>query len=139
MGRTAEAETAYSRALRGAPTDRATLGKLALVKIGKGQLPEAAELLQRILTLEPDDVATKDVLGQVGYRMGDVEGAISMLSGVAQCGTMTPLGHYHLALALRDSGRLEEAREEARRGVGLDPTNLKYKDLLRKLETPSDG
>ncbi len=139
LGRRTEAEIAYSRALEVAPTDRAALGKLALVMIGKNQLRGAAGLLERILTLEPDDVTTQDVLGQVRYRMGDVDGAISMLSRAAQRGMMTPLGHYHLALALRDSGRLEKAREEARRAVELDPSNSKFRDLLSKLEAATDG
>ncbi len=110
LGRHAEAEDAFQRALAIDPEDGRTLNYLGYMWADRGEkLEQALELIQRAVALEPDNGAYVDSLGWVYFRLGRLSEA-----------------RHHL--------------EEAARLVPEDATILEHLgDLYVALEIPGQG
>jgi len=94
-------------------------------------LPEARELIEKALTLAPDDTFIIDSLGWVLYRQGDLAGALSALER-AYAQRDDPEIAAHLGEVLSVLGRAEDARRiltEARRKY---PDNDTLADAVKK-------
>ena len=75
---------------------------------GKGQLAQAEEILQRLLTLDPGNSYALLLQGRTAFDTGDFHGAIAHLEKVADLDTH-PEGLRALMQAYLQSGRIAEA------------------------------
>ena len=73
--------------------------------------PEALELIDRALALAGPLAELLDTKGTLLLLDGDVEGAVALFRQATARSVTDPRHLFHLALALRRSGRLAESRE----------------------------
>ena len=81
-----------------------------------GDLQEAYELIDRALTLSPDDPAIIDSMGWVLYRMGRLEEALEYLQRAHES-LLDEEVISHLAEVLARLGRTDEARQVLEQGI----------------------
>ena len=77
--RWAEAEEAYERALRASPNDAEVLGDYSWFKSFSGEHPEAIQLAQRAVELDPDNQIRHEQLGYVLLRSRQPDAAPAVL------------------------------------------------------------
>jgi len=139
MGRFAEAEKAFQRALEIDPDDGRTLNYLGYMWADRGEkLEQALELIQRAVALEPDNGAYVDSLGWVYYQLKRYNEARHHLEEAARlmpadATILEHLGDLYVALEIPD-----KARETYRRALAIDDENVEgLKRKLARLETGS--
>ena len=96
------------------------------------RLDEARELIEKSLSLAPDDPHILDSMGWVLYRQGDLEGAEKYLRKAFEKSPEAEVS-THLGEVLHMLGRLEEARELWAKAQELDPDNKILKSTLARL------
>lgn len=94
------------------------------------RLPEALQLIQRAVSLEPDNGAFLDSLGWVYFRLSRTTEAVTAL-GRAALLEKDPLVWEHYGDALQALGSHEEARRSWERGYLLDPGRTSLKKRLK--------
>ena len=103
---------------------------LAAFETAEGRVPEALELYQTALRMEPRAVSARvnlaDMLRGLG-REAEAEGVLR--EGLELDATNAAL-HYALGLSLVRSSRTDAALEELRRAANLDPGNPRYAYVL---------
>lgn len=104
------------------PDEPLVLNFLAYGWVQRGEhLPEALSLLERALSLDPDDAAIRDSLGWALIRSGNVHKGTELLEKAAE---QTPLDaevNYHLGVAYWNLGRHSEAIDQWNVAQGLKP------------------
>ena len=95
-----------------------------------GQLAEAERLCRAILSVEPNDAATVNLLGFVTYKSGRPAEAIAHLGRALALDDKSPDCHFNMGLALLAAGRLPEAATHFARAKALKP---KYAAELARL------
>jgi Flp pilus assembly protein TadD len=111
LGHLKEARFAYERLLKARPDDALVLNNLALVAQQQND-KTAAGLAERAYTLRPNDPGVIDTLGWILVRQGQLARGVSLLRDGRLRDPTNPEIRYHLAVALSNSGRKTEAREE---------------------------
>ncbi|NHO33870.1 tetratricopeptide repeat protein [Acetobacter fallax] len=123
----AEADLQAARQMM--PDEPLLLNFLGYGWIQRGQhQQDAIALLERALSLDPDDGAIRDSLGWACLRTGNVAKAVQLLEHAAE---QTPLDaevNYHLGVAYWDLGRKTEAIDQWNIALGLKP---EADDLVR--------
>jgi tetratricopeptide (TPR) repeat protein len=139
LGRYAEAEQAFERALAIDPDDGRTLNYLGYMWADRGEkLEQALELIQRAVALEPDNGAYVDSLGWVYFRLRRLSEARHHLEEAARlmpedATILEHLGDLYVALEIPD-----KAREIYRRALAMDDDNVEgLRRKLARLETGS--
>jgi tetratricopeptide (TPR) repeat protein len=82
---------------------------------------EAAELLEQVLELDPENTRALDLLGFVRWSLGDISGSEEVNRRSL---AIKPLGHYArkgLAVCLADQGKIDEAIPEFHHAMALKP------------------
>lgn len=82
---------------------------------------EAAALLQRALSLDPDNAAVRDSLGWATLRDGDLQRGTELIERAAEQTPLDPEVNYHLGVAYWDLGRKTEAVDQWNVALGLKP------------------
>ncbi|MBS1229015.1 MAG: Tetratricopeptide 2 repeat protein [Proteobacteria bacterium] len=95
------------------------------------RLPEARELIEKALTLSPDDTFIIDSLGWVLYRQGDLAGALSQLER-AYAQRDDPEIAAHLGEVLSALGRGDDARRVLLEAQKKYPDNETLADAVKK-------
>jgi Flp pilus assembly protein TadD/SAM-dependent methyltransferase len=95
-----------------------------------GQLAEAERLCRAILSVEPNDAATINLLGFVAYKSGRPAVAIDLIGRALALDDKSPDCHFNMGLALLAAGRLPEAVTHFARAKALKP---KYAAELARL------
>jgi Flp pilus assembly protein TadD len=95
-----------------------------------GRLAEAERLCRAILSVEPHDAATINLLGFVAYKSGRPVVAIDLLGRALALDDKSPDCHFNMGLALLAAGRLPEAVTHFARAKALKP---KYAAELARL------
>jgi TolB-like protein/class 3 adenylate cyclase/Tfp pilus assembly protein PilF len=91
--------------------------------IGRGE--ETAAHMDDALRLSPRDTAAylwRSFAGAVKVFLGKNEEAVALLRRSIETNRNHAIPHFYLAVALAELGRLDEARNEAREGLSIDPT-----------------
>lgn len=88
-----------------------------------GQFAEAAQLVQRVLAADPDNISALHLSSLLALLAGRNDAAIDMLGSAIRLDDSAAELHATLAEALQRSGRAEEAIAEFQRALVLEPDN----------------
>ncbi|RQS16986.1 tetratricopeptide repeat protein [Burkholderia sp. Bp8998] len=97
------------------------------------RLPEASKLIDKALSLAPNDAYIMDSLGWVKYRMGDAAGAAKVLRRAYELQPNAEIG-AHLGEVLWKSGAQDDARTAWRAAQKLEPDNDTLVRTLKRLQ-----
>ena len=129
-GRNHEAEQRLNALLRNRPNDAIALNNLAWVYQAKGD-PEALSLARRAYLLAPSG-ETSDTLGWIMAERGQAAAALPLLQAASQQRPENRVVKYHLATALNETGRRDEAVQTL--GALLsDPTEFEGRGAAQTL------
>ena len=95
------------------------------------KLDEARTLIERALSIAPNDYYIVDSLGWVLYRQGDLAGALAQLER-AYAARPDPEVAAHLGEVLSALGRVDEARRVLREAQQKFPDSDVLAEALRK-------
>lgn len=111
LGRLDEAEVLFQRLVESDPDDAAAANYLGYAWADNDRnLQEALKLINRAVTLEPENAAYLDSLGWVHYRLGDLDQAEYWLRRAVGLGGNDGTVLAHLGEVLLRKGQTEEAR-----------------------------
>jgi len=85
----------------------------------QGNLAKASELVEQALTLNPDYIETRQVLGVIYLDQGKFDKALEEFEQVARVNPYNPTVHENLGYALVSKGRFGEALDELKKAVKL--------------------
>ncbi len=129
------AEADFKKALELSPDQASVLNYLAYSWVEQGKkLPEAQQMIERAVTMKPDDGYIVDSLGWVFYRQGRFTEAVSTLERAVLLKPEDPIINDHLGDAYWQIGRRIEARFQWRHALGLKPEQELGRTLTIKLE-----
>ena len=97
------------------------------------RLPEADKLVQKALSLAPDDPYITDSAGWVKFRLGDKDQAVTLLKRAYQIQPNAEIG-AHLADVLWSQGKQDDARAVLRAAQKLDPTDDTLIETMNRLK-----
>ena len=96
-----------------------------------GDLEGAIEAYQKAISLQPEDIDTYNLLGQVQGKIGDFEGATSNYRKAIELDANQPSWVYlNLADALKELENFDEAILAYEKVLKLEPENLGIRKLL---------
>jgi cellulose synthase operon protein C len=114
--------------------DPETLKQLAKLQSDAGRKKDAAATLERLNLIYPRDEAEHKMLGDLYMGLADPNHAAREFRAMIACNTVDPAGaHYSLAVALKASNRLDEAREEVLSALEAAPEYRPAQKLLLEL------
>ncbi len=91
----------------------------------------AVKEFQKVVSIDPYNIAAHSNLGYAYVGSGDEAGAIAEFEQVIMLAPEDPLGHNNLAYIYTDSGiYLDKAVEMAEKAVALSPGNGAFRDTL---------
>lgn len=138
-------EPADAAASADAPADAARLAELAeretaygLFQRGQGLLrrrhyAQAAVVLERAARLEPGRGSITEALARAYYNSGQHGQAAGAFEELLAIDPSNPYAHYGLGQALKQLGRVGEARAHLRLAVALAPDSRLYRRALERL------
>jgi Flp pilus assembly protein TadD len=122
QGRLADAEKFCRLVLSQQPDNAGALSRLGLLAMQAGR-PEAAQLLQRALSLVPNDANAHNNLGVVLQARGQIEQAMGCFQNAVRLAPAFPEGLTNLGNLLAGAGRIDEALDVLNRAVAANPTS----------------
>jgi TolB-like protein/class 3 adenylate cyclase len=137
--RAAQGIPEFERALA---IDRNLAGAHAYIGLAKnfvGRGEETASHIEYALRLSPRDAAVylwRTFGGSVKVFLAKDEEAVGELRRAIEANRNFAVGHFYLAVALAELGRLDEARLEVREGLSIDPT---FTIRRYRCDAPSDN
>jgi tetratricopeptide (TPR) repeat protein len=121
--RPAEAETIARRILASAPNHRLTFNLLGVLREEAGDHKEAADLLARLVELDPEDAEAHYNLGTMLASLDRHAEAIERYRRAIALKPDHAKAHSNLGAALRAKGQLDEAHAACRRALAIDPNS----------------
>lgn len=118
------AVAAARRALELAPQSAKAMGALGAALMRRGELDEAAAVLDRAVAQNPNLIEARlnrATIPRLQGRLAEAERAIREVLGVRED---LVAGHHNLAAILEEAGRLSEAEQEYRRVLELQPDHV---------------
>ncbi len=120
-GNPAKAISLYRELLAKSPEAWVALNNLAFLlsnnQPGTQELDEALRLAEQANKLRPKEPAVLDTLAWVQYRRGAMNEALALVEDMLASNPEDPGIKYHAAVIFKESGRLEEAREQLARAL----------------------
>lgn len=110
-GDTKSARSTYEALLREEGESASVLNNLAIVLFGQAD-PAALDVARRAHKLAPGDSSIQDTLGWLMVQAGEVDAGLRHLRDARLRDPRNPNIRYHLAAALAQQGRKDEARKE---------------------------
>ena len=133
-GNWAAAESDLQAALKLSPNQPDLMNFLGYTWADQNRnLPQARDLLERAVKLDPRDGAILDSLGWVKFRQGEVADAVSTLETAVQMLPEDPDVNTHLGDAYEAVGRRLEARYQWQYALTLNPSSEQAARLRAKL------
>ncbi len=111
------------RRLAAVPTDLEARGWRARLLVWSGHLPEAEAEYRSVLAAAPEDTGILSGLAQVPARQPRTEEALALLARAQRLAPLRPDFLIRRAQLLRALGRTEEARQNFRAALAVDPRN----------------
>jgi predicted CXXCH cytochrome family protein len=134
QGKSAEAVEALQTACRLAPNDAEYRFKLGLALNEIGKLPEARNALEQAVKIDPQFSQAWYNLGLALSALNQPDAAVQSLARAESLNDRSAQIPYARATILARMGRLEEARNAARRALEIQPGYLEAAALLRELQ-----
>jgi len=136
-GHTDEAQTQYRTLLKSHPDNWLAMNNLAylLAETG-GDLDEALSLAQRAAQKFPSQSHFSDTIGYVYLKKGMHDNAVRTFSGLVQKYPNNPTFHYHLGMALLETGDKAAAKNELGAALANHPSEdeaAKIRELAGKI------
>jgi tetratricopeptide (TPR) repeat protein len=129
------AEKDFLDALKLSPDQPNVLNYLGYSWVDRGQnLDRAQNMIERAVTLRPNDGYIVDSLGWVLYREGHYDTAVTNLEHAVELKPDDPVINDHLGDAYWRVGRLSEARYQWHRALSLKPEPDLVTTIGQKLE-----
>jgi len=123
LDRLEQAEADLRTIIESEPRNAAALNALGYTLADRtDRLEEAEQLVHAAYALDPNDAAIIDSMGWVAYRRGRLDEAERFLQAAWQSDANPEIA-AHLGEVLWQLGRVEEAREIWREGLGREPAN----------------
>jgi len=138
QGRLAESRAIYQELTKKAPNSFFAAVNLGTTERLLGNYPQAIAAFTRALELNPNDPLTLTNLGSAQFRGGDAPASIQTLRKAISADSSSYLAHYLLALALQQTGDLDEARKEVSRTLDLKSDYLPAVQLGSELGKQSN-
>jgi predicted Zn-dependent protease len=134
-GRFPDAEKELRRLMSEDPLHTDAMNSLSYMLAEKGmRLPEAVDLAQRALKLEPDNPAFLDTLGWALFKQGKAEEATAPLSKAAAVLTGNSVIQDHHGDVLEKRGRLAEAVAAWQRALAGDGEQIDRGAIEKKIK-----
>jgi len=121
QGRLEEAAKAYEPVLAVRPNDPATLIRRGWIELQSGHPDQATPWFERLLDVQPDSPAALFGLGQVASAHQEWDEAVRLYRKALEIQPDASAIEYPLALALRQTGDLEGAKQHLKRRGGRAP------------------
>jgi tetratricopeptide (TPR) repeat protein len=122
-GRSAEAATAFQRALSLQPDHYESANSLGALLAQDGDVPGAIARFRAALEIRPDYPDALNNLGIVYGRSGDVDGAINAYRKALALTPNHTRAHYNLANAYRRKGLFDQAVDEYEKALQIKPNH----------------
>lgn len=135
QGDVGRAEVLLKRAAERYPDEFLPNFSLGAVYAGQEKLARAVALLEKAVTIDPATQA-QFLLGSCRYEMGRLGGAIQALQAVVRQDPAHEEAHHLLGLCYLDRGWRRKALEAFRQAQRLNPSKMRYQDLVRYLTGP---
>ncbi len=116
------ARVAFRRAIELDPKIPDNYYDLALLELSDNRLGDAARLLEKYLTLKPDNAQAHLLLGRAEHNLNETIPAIAQFKKALELAPDLPLAHYHLGFAYQSQGDLKPALEEFKKEIEINPT-----------------
>ena len=130
------AEADLEHALELKPDQPLVLNYLGYSWIDRGEkLKRGLKMIEKAVSLRPEDGYIVDSLGWAHYKLGDYAGAISYLEKALELVPDDPTINDHLGDAYWKSGRTLEARYQWRQALAFKPDKEDVKPIEAKLES----
>lgn len=131
-GQIDSAISTFEEILSHEPDHAASLNYLGYLLADNGiRLEYARELLERAVSLQPNNAAFLDSYGWVFYRLGDYDAAVQYLSSAAELDS-DPVIYDHFGDALYARGETDRAREWWQRALEQQPDNQTIREKLSR-------
>lgn len=137
-GRFDEAVAQLEATLATEPDDADTLNNLAWLYDKRGDA-RALALAERARAQAPRDPKVLDTYGWILIRQGDAAGGLAVLRDAFSRASDDPSIRYHIAVALRDLGRADEAKRELARLLETKPNSAVAEEARALLNELSGG
>jgi tetratricopeptide (TPR) repeat protein len=98
------------------------------------KLPEAKAMLQRAVSLDPNDGAVIDSLGFIELKQGDTKGALALLTQAVQLSPDDPEVNGHLGDAFWQNGQPLQAAYQWQRALSLNPDPKLAAEINSKIQ-----
>jgi tetratricopeptide (TPR) repeat protein len=121
QGRMADAENFCRMVLSKQPDNAGALSRLGLLALAAGR-PEAAQILQRALSLAPNDANSHNNLGVVLQARGQIEQAIGCFRNAIRIDPAFAQALTNLGNLLAGAGQIDEGLDMLNRAVAASPT-----------------
>ncbi|MCP4937320.1 MAG: tetratricopeptide repeat protein, partial [bacterium] len=134
-GELEKARVHFEKVVNLLPGHGAAYNNLAMV-YSKLKLPEAMEMAQRAYALKPNDPAINDTLGWLLVQSGDSQSSLEYLRQAQARSSKNPEVSYHLAVALHQLKRTDEAVRELKTAIAQGEKFTDYQAaqiLLKKI------
>jgi serine/threonine protein kinase len=95
-----------------------------------GELPRAAQHLDRALALDPKALWPNFACGVCAFRMGDAEQALAAFSACVALAPDSAACYFNRGRAYAELGRHDQARQDYERTLELDPAHEAARKLL---------
>lgn len=139
MGRTDEMERLLHLLIQLDPEAAHAYNALGYTLADQGQrLPEAQQLIEKALSLRPDDPYIQDSLGWLYYRKGNLPKALQLLQDAYEQRQDTEIA-AHLGEVLWASGQEKEAKAIWLQGLRQEPENPTLIETLKRFEIQFPG
>ena len=134
-GKWANAEPDFRKALRFQPEQAAVLNYLGYSLIEKRlNLDEAFKMVEKAVSLRPNDGYIVDSLGWAHYQLGNYDEAVELLERAAGLRPEDPVINDHLGDALWRVGRTLEAKFQWQYALDSNPTEADAGKIRKKLQ-----
>lgn len=129
-----KAEADFQKALELQPDQPLVLNYLGYSWVDQGlNLDRARGMIEKAVSLRPNDGYIIDSLGWALYRMGDFAGAVKQLERAIEIRPEDPVINDHLGDAYWRVGRKDEARFQWNHALSLDPEADQIEPIKAKI------
>lgn len=132
-GDASEAIVQYQRVLEREPEDILSLNNLALLLSTNGDLTRAETYGRKAVSLAPNEAKINDTLGWILVQQGKAESGLSFLRESYLRNTNNPTALYHMAIALEQTGRVNQSIESLEQALAISTSFNEADDARKKL------